>query len=143
MSPSTSPIRLGPAQYAILVITLLVLIPLVTWFTIGNIVHDYYVDEIVAPQLQREFGFQVGSVRVGPGESGPDAWVAIAHIAAGSPLERAGIRRGDTGCLGVDTGGMHELYSALALLRQQSAVTVSVSNAAEGRQPCRTVTIRR
>jgi hypothetical protein len=135
--------RLGSSQYAILAITLLVALPVVMWFAIGNLIHDYYVDQVVAPPLQEEFRFQVGLVRTGPDESGEDKWEAITEIAAGSPPRVRGVRRGDTGCLGLDTGGMHDVYAALERLRQQPEVTLSLSNTVLGRQPCRTVTVRR
>lgn len=136
-------IRLGAAQYVILAVTLLITIPVVGWFMLGDQIYSLYLEEVVAPRVRRDFAFEVGWVQVGPSESGKDRWHAVTKVAPGGMLERAGVRRGDTGCLGIDTGGMNDVYAALDALERQAEVTVSLSNAAVGRQPCRTVTVRR
>ena len=144
MARSTiGPIKLGFGHYVFLAVTLLVVLPLIVWLAVPGSIYSLYLKEVVAPRLQREFGFEVGLVHLGPDESHETAWQAVTRVAPGSALERAGIKRGDTGCLGVDTGGMNEVYSALQLLQEEAEVQVALSNAAVGRQPCRTVTIHR
>ena len=142
-SDTLVPMKLGAAQYVIVAITLLVVLPLILWVAVPGSIHSLYVEQVVAPRLQRDFGFEVGLVHLGPHESDEEAWQAITRVAPGSVLERAGVRRGDTGCLGVDTGGMSDIYAALELLRDEAEAKVSLSNTAQGRQPCRTVIMRR
>jgi hypothetical protein len=140
---ATGPVKLGFAQYVIVTVTLLVVLPVIVWLSVPGSIHTLYLEQVVAPRLQREFGFEVGLVHLGPRESERTSWQAIARVVPGGVLDRAGMRRGDTGCLGVDTGGLGDIYAALELLKRETEVTVSLSNAATGRQPCRTVTIRR
>jgi len=135
-------LKLGLSQYAIIAATLLVVLPVIFWFIFGDWVHSLYVDQVVAPRLQQEYGFEVGLVHLGPDEAGDRAWMAVTKVTTGSVLEHAGIRRGDTGCLGVDTGGIGDLYAALEQLEHQTEVEVSLNNTAEGSQACRTVTLR-
>jgi S1-C subfamily serine protease len=136
-------IKLGAAQYVVLAATLLVTIPVIVWFMVGDQIYSLYLEDIVGPRVRREFGFEVGWVQVEPTESETGRWHAVTKVVPGGILERAGVRRGDTGCLGVDTGGIHDVYAALNALQRQAEVTISLSNVAVGRQPCRTVTIRR
>ena len=136
-------IKLGAAQYVLLATTLLVTIPIVMWLTLGDQIYSLYLQDVVGPRVRQEFGFEVGSVQVGPTESGTSRWRAVTKVVPGGIFERAGVRRGDTGCPGVDTGGIDDVYAALNALQRQAEVTISLSNAAVGRQPCRTVTIRR
>jgi hypothetical protein len=140
---AVGPMKLGSAQYAVVAVTILVMLPVILWLTVGGSIHSLYVEEVVAPRLRRDLGFEVGRVHLGPDESDERTWQAITSVAAGSVLKRAGIGRGDTGCVGVDTGGIGDIYAALELLQQKAEVKVSLSNTAVGRQPCRTVTIRR
>lgn len=136
-------VRLGPAQYAVLAVTVLVVLPIVFWTIVGPTIYQRYLEDAIGPRVQRQFAFEVAPVPVGVNESGPDAWLAVSRVTPGSQLERAGVKRGDTGCLGVDTGGMGDIYSALDELKENPEAQVSLSNADQGRQPCRTVTIRR
>ena len=136
-------IKLGPAQYAVPAATVLVILPVIVWIVVGDSIYWLYVEQVVAPRLRNRFGFEVGWVHVGPGEAGEGRWHTVTKVTPGGAMERAGVRRGDTGCLGVDTGGIGDIYAALELLDRQPEVVVLLSNAAEGRQPCRSVTIRR
>jgi hypothetical protein len=137
------PIRLGLTQYVLVAVTIVVVVPVIVWIVLGPAIGHFYAREVVGPRLQRKFGFEVGLIRVGGDESGPQAWEAIAKVTPGSVLARAGIRRGDTGCLGFDTGGISDIYSALEQFEDMSEVRVSLSNTAQGRKPCRTVSLRR
>jgi S1-C subfamily serine protease len=143
MTERVRPLRLGPVQFAVVAVTLLGVLPVVVWGAFGGAIRAQYLEQVVGPRVRHQFGFSVGRVRVGAAESGPDEWDAVSQVSPGSALERAGVRRGDTGCLGIDTGGLGDLYAALDRLRQETAIEVELSNAGQGRAPCRTVTIRR
>ena len=63
------PIRLDVAQYAALAVTVLVVLPVIFWIVFGATIRGLYVEQVVAPRVKAQFGFEVGLVHLGPEES--------------------------------------------------------------------------
>lgn len=104
---------LGPRQWAVIAIVLLVVLPVITYIVFLQGIDSWYMREVVGPRLQREFGFRAG---LRPVRVGNEQWqmFMITSVRKGGELEKAGFRAGDIPVLyyhGSESGFYYDLLA--------------------------------
>jgi hypothetical protein len=110
-------------------LVLLVLLPLVLGIAFQHQLHGLYLEHFVRPDLEREFGFTAGEIRI-PALAGCPPQFAIVAVSPTGVLGRAGVRPGDLP-VGYVHGFSSGFYSDLLWLKAGHSVELKLMASAD------------
>jgi hypothetical protein len=125
------PITLDKRQYVILAVILFVILPLTVSLAFRDRIYDAYVRELVAPKLQREFGFKAGIEPIVDAKESLNVFV-IQSVNPTGILGKAGFRSGDIP-IGYKHGFETGFYHDLLWVKNGDQVEISVVNLSDAR----------
>ncbi len=87
-------LTLSRTQELHVLLVILAVLPLLLALTCQPELYDFHLDRFLRPGLEREFGFQAGTITVRPGTAALSMFAVVA-VAPEGRLAKAGIRAGD------------------------------------------------
>jgi hypothetical protein len=127
-------IKLGWPQWALVLATVVVVVPTVVFLVIPNDAGAWLIRRFELPGCERALGFEVARVRL-PTSSGFDQPVfSIIKVVQGSAFDNAGVRPGDIPSLGYSGGETGFLWGLFwgARLGSMTVYLTSWEEAARG-----------
>jgi len=120
-----TPLKLSRSQQLYVFITVLVVLPLVVGFAYQQELYALYLIHLCGPELQREFGFTAGDVKVMNEGGEPREEFGITAVVPGGLLARAGFKAGDIPT-GYKHGFANGFYQDLVWVRKGQPMVITV-----------------